>query len=106
MCRREAVRKLDRNIKGVQHFTDNVARKIRIHYPDSYVTTPEKDEVHCIIDGHYYLFVIIRPHVGCVTKKQKALLERVKRSGGTAAAVTYPNEAVDEVCRHRLYNFW
>ena len=50
-------------------------------------------DVCAIIDGHFFGFEIKRPYIGMTTKIQQQTLQQIKRAGGTAAVISFREQA-------------
>lgn len=53
-----------------------------------------------IKEGHYFGFEVKRPVVGVRSKLQEKTIEEIEAAGGTAAFVTWPEQAIEEVERY------
>jgi hypothetical protein len=50
-------------------------------------------DILCIKKGHYFGFEVKRPILGEATELQKRTMAMIQDAGGTAAVVSYPEEA-------------
>lgn len=50
-------------------------------------------DICAIIDGHFYGFEVKRPKVGRLSKLQELTIEKINAAGGTAAVVSFPEDA-------------
>jgi len=50
-------------------------------------------DVCAIIDGHFFGFEIKRPYIGRATEVQKQTICRINQSGGTAAVISFAEQA-------------
>jgi len=50
-------------------------------------------DVCAIIDGHFFGFEIKRPYIGATTKIQQQTLQQIERAGGTAAVISFREQA-------------
>lgn len=76
---------------------------VRDRFPDAYIAKIAQGmysqggipDVMCIMDGHYFGFEIKRPIFCEMSKLQEVAMAmaRIRRSGGTAAVVSWPEEA-------------
>ena len=84
-----------------QHYQTEVIVFIRENYPGAFVWKAAAGpysrqgipDVCAIIGGHFFGFEIKRPFIGKATKIQLETIEAIKRAGGTAAVVSFWNQA-------------
>lgn len=50
-------------------------------------------DICAIIDGHFFGFEVKRPEVGRLSKIQEQTIKEINAAGGTAAVVSYPEQA-------------
>lgn len=50
-------------------------------------------DICAIIDGHFFGFEVKRPEVGRLSKIQEQTIKKINAAGGTAAVVSYPEQA-------------
>ena len=71
-------------------------------YPDAYIVKVSQGaysiggipDIMCVVQGRYFGFEVKRPVFGEVSSLQELAIRKINASGGTAAVVTYPEEAV------------
>lgn len=54
-------------------------------------------DVMAVIDGHYFGFEVKRPMFGKASASQLSMIDRIRRAGGTAGVVSYPDEAFNVI---------
>ena len=54
-------------------------------------------DVCAVIDGHFFGFEIKRPYIGTPTKLQEQTLRQIKAAGGTAAVVSFREQAKEVI---------
>jgi hypothetical protein len=58
-------------------------------------------DVLAVVDGHYFGFEVKRPVVGEPSSLQEQTIRHIRRSGGTAEIVCWPEEAIRTIERWR-----
>lgn len=84
------------------YFQKKVIDGLKKRFPDAYIAKIAQGmysqggipDVMFIMEGHYFGFEIKRPIFGKISKLQEIVMARIKSSGGTAAVVSWPEEAV------------
>lgn len=51
-------------------------------------------DVCAIINGHYFGFEVKRPYIGLLSEIQRATIQEIRRAGGTAETVCFPEDAL------------
>ena len=77
-------------------------------YPAAYVVKVSQGmyseagipDILCILDGHYFGFEVKRPVLGKLSKLQEVAMGKIEKAGGTAAVVSWPEEA------YRVIDIW
>lgn len=54
-------------------------------------------DVCAVIDGHFFGFEIKRPYIGIATKIQEQTLRQIKEAGGTAAVISFREQAKEVI---------
>lgn len=54
-------------------------------------------DVCAVIDGHFFGFEIKRPYIGTPTKLQEQTIRQIKAAGGTAAVVSFREQAKEVI---------
>ena len=98
----EAAKWLRDKIPAEKYFQKKIMDALAKEYPDAYIvkvsqgaySTGGIPDIMCIVRGRYFGFEVKRPVFGEVSKLQELAVQRINASGGTAAIVTYPEEAV------------
>lgn len=54
-------------------------------------------DVCAVIDGHFFGFEIKRPYIGTATKIQEQTLRQIKEAGGTAAVISFREQAKEVI---------
>ena len=105
----EAKRIMKKIIPKEKDFQKSIKAEIKKAYPDAYgkkLTLMEYSEggipdLLVIIDGHYFGFEIKRPFIGGdATDLQKQNIQWIREAGGTAAVVSYPEQAMEIIGKY------
>ena len=54
-------------------------------------------DVSMVMDGHFFGFEIKRPYIGRLTKIQELTIKQIREAGGTAAVVSFWNQAKEVI---------
>lgn len=60
-------------------------------------------DICAIINGHFFGFEVKRPEVGRLSKIQDQTIKRINAAGGTAAVVSYPEDAERIILAEKIY---
>lgn len=101
ILKREVLAVLRKKVPKEAYYQKKVIDGLRNRFPDAYIAKIAQGmysqggipDVMCIMDGHYFGFEIKRPIFGEISKLQEVAMARIRRSGGTAAVVSWPEEA-------------
>jgi len=101
MTKSQALAFLRKEVPKESYFQKKVKEALRAAYPDAIVLKVAQGffseggipDIMFVWRGHYFGFEIKRPVFGTATKNQKLVMKRIEDAGGTAAIVTYPEEA-------------
>lgn len=85
------------------YFQKKVKDGLKKQFPDAYIAKIAQGtysqggipDIMCILDGHYFGFEIKRPVLGKISKLQEAAIRKIREAGGTAEAISWPEEAVE-----------
>ena len=98
----QAVKWLRERIPPERYFQKKIMDALHEEYPDTYIVKVSQGaysiggipDIMCIVRGRYFGFEVKRPVFGEVSSLQELAIRKINASGGTAAVVTYPEEAV------------
>jgi len=98
---------LRKNVPTEKYFQKKIMEALKKEYPKAYIVKIAQGaysqgglpDLLFILDGHYFGFEVKRPVFGKVSKLQEAAIRKINAAGGTAAVVTYPEEAVGTIKR-------
>lgn len=98
----QAAKWLREKIPSERYYQKKIIEALRKEYPDAYIVKISQGaysiggipDIMCIVRGRYFGFEVKRPVFGEVSSLQKLAVSHINNSGGTAAIVTYPEEAV------------
>lgn len=101
VTKKEALAICRKKVPKEAYYQKKVIDGIKKQFPNAYIAKIAQGmysqggipDVLCVLDGHYFGFEIKRPIFGEISKLQEAAMERIRRSGGTAAVVSWPEEA-------------
>ena len=101
-CKKEALSILRKEIPKEKYFQEKILKAIKRAYPEAYVqkitlgyySQRGLPDILAIIDGHYFGFEVKRPIVGNLTAIQGKTRDAIRKAGGTAEVVSYPEEAL------------
>ena len=99
--RTAAMALLRKEVPKESYFQKKIKKALKERYPDAYIIKISQSmfseagvpDVMCIIGGHYFAFEIKRPILGKVSSLQDEAMKRIRIAGGTAAVVSWPEEA-------------
>lgn len=103
--KRKALSELRKLIKKEGYYQSEIKETLKKKYPDAFVVKISQGayseggipDVLMIKDGHYFGFEVKRPVVGIRSKLQEETVRKIQATGGTAAFVRWPEEAIREV---------
>ena len=103
--RTEAEAILRRKIPKESYYQDKIKRALQKRYPHAYIAKIAQGEysqggipdILFILDGHYFAFEVKRPIFGELSKLQIVAIKKIRQAGGTAAVVSWPEEAINEI---------
>lgn len=103
--KRKALSELRKLIKKEGYYQSEIKETLKKKYPDAFVVKISQGayseggipDVLMIKDGHYFGFEVKRPVVGIRSKLQEETIRKIQATGGTAAFVRWPEEAIREV---------
>lgn len=98
----QATKWLRDKIPAEKYFQKKIMEALKEEYPDAYIVKVSQGaysiggipDIMCIVRGRYFGFEVKRPVFGEVSSLQELAVRKINASGGTAAIVTYPEEAV------------
>ena len=101
----QAMKILRKEIPLEKFYQKKVMQGLKRAYPDGFirkVTLAQYSEggmpdILAIIDGHYFGFEIKRPILGEASPIQKKTIEMIRRAGGTAEIISYPEQAIEAI---------
>lgn len=110
--RKDAIAYLRSNVPKESYYQTKVKKALQEAYPDAYIAKIAQGmysqngipDILCIHKGHYFGFEIKRPVFGVLSAIQEQTIKLIRKAGGTAEVVTYPEEAlrvVDEYFREK-----
>lgn len=87
------------------YFQNKIKDKLKKEFPEAFVRKISQGsyseggipDVLMIYRGHYFGFEVKRPVVGVASKLQEQTIGWVRKAGGTAEIVCWPEEAVKHV---------
>jgi len=82
------------------YFQSNIIRWLKETYTSAFIWKVQTGpyarqgvpDICAIIDGRFYGFEVKRPYVGRLSKIQQATIEAIKKAGGRAGVVTWPED--------------
>jgi hypothetical protein len=97
----QAMAYLRKEIPAEKEFQKKILQGLKKSHPDAFIrkiTLAQYSEggmpdILCIKKGHYFGFEVKRPILGEATELQKRTMAMIQDAGGTAAVVSYPEEA-------------
>lgn len=100
--RAEAEAYLRRSIPAERYFQTKIMNRLKKEFPEAFIVKVAQGQysragipdILCIAEGRYYGFEVKRPIFGKPSKLQEMTVLAINKAGGTAAFVTYPEEAV------------
>lgn len=103
VTKKEAMEICRRAVPKEAYFQKKLISGLKKQFPDAYVAKIAQGmysqggipDVLCILGGHYFGFEIKRPVFGIPSRLQLAVIEKIRNAGGTAAVVSWPEEAVE-----------
>lgn len=98
----KAMAELARKIPKEKYYQTKIKKELKKRYKDAFIRKISQGayseggtpDIMFIYDGHYFGFEIKRPVIGEPTKLQTKTIESIRRAGGTAACISWPEEAV------------
>lgn len=101
VTKKEALAICRKKVPKEAYYQKKVIDGLKKQFPNAYIAKIAQGmysqggipDVLCVLDGHYFGLEIKRPIFGEISKLQEAAMERIRRSGGTAAVVSWPEEA-------------
>lgn len=101
----KAVAELRKLIKKEGYYQDKIKKGLKKKYPGAFVRKVAQGayseagipDILFIKDGHYFGFEVKRPVVGIPSKLQEKTIDEITAAGGTAAFITWPEQAYNEV---------
>jgi len=105
----QAAKWLRDKIPSEKYFQKKIMEALREEYPDAYIVKVSQGaysiggipDIMCIVQGRYFGFEVKRPVFGEVSSLQELAIRKINASGGAAAIVTYPEEAI-QIIRQRI----
>lgn len=105
----EARKYMSANIPKESYYQDKVMKHIEQLIPTAFVWKAAAGpysrrgipDVCAVIHGRYYGFEVKRPLIGVLSKIQEQTIKQIKRAGGRAYVVTYPDE-VTRILREEI----
>lgn len=103
--KKQALVMLRKLIKSETYYQDKIKRALKARYPEAFVRKISQGayseggtpDIMMIRRGHYYGFEVKRPVVGEPSSLQKETIRQIRRAGGTAIFVRWPEEAIRAV---------
>lgn len=100
--RTEALAYLRKKVPKEAYFQKKVKKALIEEFPEAYIIKVAQGmysesgipDILCILYGHYFGFEIKRPVFGKTSAIQEQAISRIRKAGGTAEVVTYPEEAI------------
>lgn len=108
--RGQALRICEEEIPLETYFQRRVKEGIKSRYPEAYIvkiaqgaySTGGIPDLMCIVGGHYFGFEIKRPIVNEPTELQKKVIRDIRKAGGTAEVVFWPEQAIEIIEKWRV----
>lgn len=103
--KKAALAELRKLIKKEGYYQTKIKDALKRKYPEAFVRKISQGayseggipDVLMIYRGHYFGFEVKRPVVGVPSKLQEETIRQIRRAGGTALLVRWPEEAVKVV---------
>lgn len=100
VSRAEAEKIARREIPLESFYQTKILKMLRVKYPAAFSCKIHQGaysragvpDVLLIMGGHYFGFEVKRPIFGETSPIQKQTIEKIRKAGGTAAVVTWPEE--------------
>ncbi len=101
----EALKICRNQIPQESYFQTKIKNRLKKQYPDAFVRKISQGnyseagmpDICCIVQGHYFGFEVKRPLLGRASEIQKATIQQIRKAGGTAEIVCWPEEAIQFV---------
>jgi len=98
----KAVAELRRKIPDEAYYQGKIKKALKSRYKGAFIRKIAQGayseagipDILFIYDGHYFGFEIKRPVLGSATKLQERTIEEIRNAGGTAACISWPEEAI------------
>lgn len=98
----DAIKALRRMIREEGYYQTKIMNAIRKEYPRAAVwkntqgsySTAGTPDLSVIVGGVFFGFEVKRPVLGEVSKLQLEAIEKIRKAGGSAAVVRWPEEAL------------
>ena len=96
------------NLPKESEYQTEVMESIRENYPAAFVWKAAAGpysrqgipDVCAVISAHFFGFEIKRPFIGRLSKIQEQTIKAIKKAGGTAAVVSFGEDAVKIIRNH------
>lgn len=106
--KKEALAIARKKIPKESYYQDKIRKRLRQKYPEGFCRKISQGvyaeagipDLLFIYEGHYFGFEVKRPLVGRLSDIQKRTIWLIRQAGGTAAVVSWPEEAL------RIVNDW
>lgn len=101
--RTEAAKHITKTMPKESYFQTKIIKALKKAYPDSVVekysagaySTGGIPDILFIHKGRYYGFEVKRPFIGVVSKLQEQAIQRIRKAGGVAEVVCFPEEVLE-----------
>lgn len=98
--RKEAEKYLQDHVPKESHYQEKIMKFIKYTYPESFVWKAAAGpysqrgipDICAVINGRFFGFEVKRPYFGVLSIMQEKTIERIRKVGGIAAVVTFPDE--------------
>lgn len=90
-----------KSIHKESYYQSRIIHWLKEAYPDAFVWKAQAGpycrqgipDICAIIDGRFFGFEVKRPEIGRLSKIQEQTIKEINAAGGTAAVVSYPEQA-------------
>ena len=99
---KKALAELTKKIPKESYYQDKIKKELKKRYENAFIRKINQGayseagtpDIMMIYDGHYFGFEVKRPVIGRPTKLQEKTIDAIRKAGGTAACISWPEEAV------------
>ena len=106
---KEAEKYLHERLPRESYYQGKIIKFLKATYPGAFVWKAAAGpysrqgipDVCAVIDGRYFGFEVKRPYIGVLSKIQEQTIRQIRKAGGVAEVVTFPEEVGKVIERER-----